>query len=165
MKKIISLVAFAALMVGMSVSAEETSAGKSYSLDITVPDNDGATVGGRLFLDSELAVEASGTFQISDEDKDTGVADGTRLFVAAGIMKYLSKGRVSPYMHAGAGIEILSGDRYDNQDSNLRGYAGVGAEFMITDELSLRASADAMLKTSPFTIATFTNDLTLSFLF
>ncbi len=167
MKKIMSLAATAALMFGLGVSgvnAEEPSSGKTYSLDISVPDEDNTTVGGRMFLDEELALEAVGTLRINNEDKDAGVQDGTRLLVTAGIMKYFSKARVSPYMRAGGGIEILSGDQY-NRDTNLHAYAGVGAEFMITEEFSLRASANAMIITSPFTITTGTNDLTLSFLF
>ena len=169
MKKIIGLAAVAALLFGLSFSiafaADEKSAGKSYSIDVAVPDADNTTVGGRLFLDDGMALEATGTLQINDEDKDAGVADGTRLLVRAGIMKYLSQGRVSPYMRAGAGVEVLSGDRYDNRDTNLQAYAGVGAEFMITSEFSLRVSADAAIITSPFIIATGTSDLTLSFLF
>ena len=167
MKKIIGLAATVTLMFGLGVStanAEEPPSGKSYSLDVTVPDEDNTTVGGRLFLDDGMALEATGTLQIIDEHEVTGL-DGTRLLVRAGIMKYLSQGRVSPYIRAGAGVEVLSGDHYDNRDTNLQAYAGVGAEFMITDELSLRASADAVLITSPFTIATGTTDLTLSFLF
>jgi len=168
----------AALIATPVVFAEEKSDAQGFSLDVGVPGGFGPnvpngvnaqnalnTVGGRIFVDDELVVEAMAALQINGEDKDAGIASGTLISATGGIMKYLSKGRVSPYLRAGGGVVILSGDAYKNQDSRVMAYAGVGAEFSITDQISIRSSVNGVLTTGPFTLSTATSDLILSFMF
>jgi len=148
-----------------SAIAEETSTNKKYSIDITVPDNNNTFVGGRMFIDSETAIEVMGTAQLLGKDNDAGLKGGTQIIASGGIMKYINHGRVSPYLRAGGTVALYFGDRFTNKDNDLQGYAGVGAEFMFTDELSLRASVNAILAISPFQLTTTSSDLNLSFLF
>jgi len=138
---------------------------KQFTLDVFSPgaNTSGPTVGGRMFLSSDTAIEAAGTLQLLG--KDGGIPGGTVMAASGGIMKYISKGRVSPYMRAGGSVGLYFGDRFNNQDNTVSGYAGVGAEFMITQELSLRASVNGVLAISPFKIATQTSELGLSFFF
>lgn len=147
-------------------------ADKKYSLDIAVPNNVGAPaagspfVGGRMFINEDTAIEVSGsTIQLLGKDTNAGTLGGTQIVASGGIMQYISKGRVSPYLHAGGTISLFFGDRFTGTDNAIQGYAGIGAEFMFTDELSLRTSVNAVLGISPFVLTTNTTDLTLSFLF
>lgn len=157
MNKILATMAGVALTLAtISTHANEGPNNKQYSLDITVPDNGGTFVGGRMFLSKDTAIEANGTVGLEE--------DGTRLIASGGLMKYLSHARVSPYLRAGGTVALYFGNKYA-QGSDLRGYAGVGAEFMITEELSLRTSVNAQLTINPVTVMTSTSNLSLSFLF
>ncbi len=167
MNKLLAATLFGAVFTVLTagVQANELPTDKKFTIDIASPGiaTGSPTVGGRMFLSSDTAIEIAGNLQLLGKDGDT--PGGTQLSATGGIMKYMSKGRVSPYMRAGGGIGLYFGDRFTAQDNTLQGYAGVGAEFMITQELSLRASVNGELMISPFVIATKTSELSLSFFF
>ena len=169
MNKRIASAFFSLILVASATAthAAEPPVDKKFTLDISSPGTFSGqpSVGGRMFIDANTALEASGNIQLTGKDTNAGVLGGTQIVATGGIMKYISKGRVSPFIRAGGTVGIYFGDRYANTDNDLQGYAGVGAEFMITQELSLRASANGMLAISPFKLVTGTSDLTLSFFF
>lgn len=158
------------IMMVLSVSAayaETLLPDGKYTLDIRVPDNtNSASIGGRMFIDTDMAIEPSITLNLQSKDSDAGQESGTILGFSGGLMKYLSQNRVSPYLRAGGNLTLYFGDAYKKNDTRLSGYAGLGAEYMITKELSIRASVNGGLQLSPnFALWTYTNDLILSFFF
>lgn len=170
MKNMFAIALISAALAATSMSSSyaiEPPADKKFTLDFSNPGvgTGEESIGGRMFLSPDIAIEAEVSLQLDGKDNDAGLKGGTSIFIAGGVMKYLSKGRVSPYMHGGGAIELYFGDRYDGKDNDVKGYGGIGAEFMITEELSLRTSVDAILAISPFKIATVTSGLTLSFFF
>ena len=135
-----------------------------YTLDIGTSGS--SWVGGRMFLDSDSAIEASATLNRQSEDRDSGQASGTKIGASGGYMKYLSQSKVSPYWRAGGALVLYSGDAYRNQDTQLSGYVGVGAEYMIVNNVSIRGSVNGSLQLSPSTdLWTSSSDVTLSFFF
>lgn len=167
-KQLICILCSFILTVGTTASyAVEPPAEKKFTLDISSPGVGSSRpfVGGRMFISSDTAIEATGNIQMNGTDSNAGLKGGTQVVTSGGVMKYISKGRVSPFIRAGGTINLSFGDRYANTSNDLQGYTGIGAEFMITQELSLRASANGVLAISPFKIATGTSDISLSFFF
>ena len=173
--KIKSISALIVIMITLPVSfasAEIFLPDGQYTLDISIPnDSNKPFVGGRMFIDEDTAIESSVVLNLQSKDSGSGtesgpVLGGTVLGISAGIMKYLSRNRVSPYLRAGGELRLYFGDAYKNTDTLLRGRAGLGAEYMITKELSIRASLNGVLQLSPnFTLMTSTQDIVLSFFF
>ena len=119
-----------------------------------------------MFLDSDSAIEAAVTLNRQSEDRDSGQASGTKIGALGGYMKYISQGKVSPYWQAGGALVLYSGDAYRNQDTELSGYVGIGAEYMIVNNVSIRGSVNGSLQLSPSTdLWTSSSDVILSFYF
>ncbi len=166
-KSISALMVIMVVLSASSAYADTLLPDGQYTLDISVPDNpDSPLIGGRMFIDTDMAIEPAIALNLQSKDSDAGKQSGTILGVSGGLMKYLSQGRVSPYLRAGGILILYFGDAYKANDTLLGGYAGLGAEYMITKELSLRASVNGELQLSPnFSLETSTSDLILSFFF
>jgi len=134
-KSISALMVIMVVLSAASAYADTLLPDGQYTLDIRVPDNTGsASIGGRVFIDTDMAIEPSITLNLQSKDSDAGKQSGTILGVSGGLMKYLSQSRVSPYLRAGGNLTLYFGDAYKNNDTRLSGYAGLGAEYMITKE-------------------------------
>ncbi len=157
------LVAVTALSASNVFADTATQDGK-YTLDIGT--NGSSWIGGRMFLGSDSAIEAMATLKQQSNDNDSGQQSGTKIGASGGLMKYISQGTVSPYWRVGGTLTLLSGDTYKNQDNRLSGYVGLGAEYKITNGISIRGSVNGTLQISPTVdLWTSSSDVKVSFFF
>ncbi|RUM92009.1 MAG: hypothetical protein DSZ28_10045 [Thiothrix sp.] len=181
MKKINSVVAIATLFfASFSIQAQEdgqqmltqdlnSGSGQKYALRVLSPDKDSTAIGGRMMLDDNMGVDIDLAFNFDTDTKTSNGETRTKglgLGMQAGLINYMSKGRVAPYYKVGGGLNILTSDKGKGRDNDFYLLGGLGAEFFIIPEFSLFAEAGLEVSIAPdFAINTGSTQVGLAFYF
>ncbi len=152
----LAILAAASLFSTAAFSSNSPASQGEYTLDLIFTGS--SWVGGRFFFDDEKALEGAITLNTDDTLAST-ISFGAR----AGIMQYIEASNdLLPYWRAGITLWSYQG----NIDDVMRAYAGLGVEYMITDDVSIRGSVNGNLGISPNSyLSTSSSALELSFFF
>ncbi len=144
------------------IAMDSSESTHSMALRVLTPLTDTAVIGGRMMFDENSGVDVDFSF-IFGTKSEGEVVKGLALNVRAALIRYMRKGRVSPYYKAGASLDVFTSDF--TQDDNIGLFAAVGAEFFIIPDFALFAEAGLGVGFSPFSINTRSTRAGLAFYF
>ena len=144
------------------IATDSSEATHSMALRALTPLSDTAVIGGRMMFDESSGVDVDFSFNFGTKTEDD-VVKGIALNVRAALIRYMQKGRISPYYKAGVSLGVFTSDFTQDDDIGL--FAALGAEFFIIPDFSLFAEAGLGVGLSPFSINTNSTRAGLAFYF